>query len=156
MVNYKLDGKKIVPCESLLEWATAFESMDRHVADEKVLGLRVSTVFLGADHNFGFNNESEPVLFETMVFVGRTGHDIEMRRYCTWDEAEAGHKEIVANIKRHPWDNVIVPWAEYIKHRLRSKVFDLLFKVLVWAWPIVFKLKLAAHKMTDKIKAWWQ
>ena len=156
MLYYKLDVKKIIPCESLLVWAKTFGSTDRRVADEKAWGLRVSTVFLGIDHGSGFIDGSEPVLFETMVFVGRRGYDTEMRRYCTWDEAEAGHKEIVANIKHHPWDNAIVPWAKYIKLRLRSKFFELLFKVLVWAWPIVFRLELAAHKMTDKIKAWRQ
>ena len=155
MVNYKLDGKKIVPCESILEWAMAFESKDQHVADERVWGLRVSTVFLGIDHNFRFNG-SEPVLFETMVFVGRTGHDIEMRRYCTWDEAEAGHKEVVVNIKRHLWNCVVLPWAEYGIYRLRSKVFKLLNRILVWVWPAIYKLRLAVHKMTDRIKVWRQ
>lgn len=52
--------------------------------------VHVSTVFLVIDHNW---MGSPPVLFETMVFGGRL--DGEQERYCTVDEAEAGHKEVV-------------------------------------------------------------
>jgi hypothetical protein len=137
MVNYKLDGKKIVPCESILEWAMAFESIDPHVADEKIWGLRVSTVFLGIDHGYSFIEGSEPVLFETMVFVG--GRDIQMRRYCTWDEAEVGHKEIVATIKRHPWNLIALPWLR----------FTLMMIVLPRLQVVINKI----YELRDKIKS---
>jgi hypothetical protein len=52
----------------------------------------VSTVFLGLDHNFSM--VGPPLLFETMVFGGPLNG--ECRRYATWVEAEAGHREVVA------------------------------------------------------------
>jgi hypothetical protein len=62
----------------------------------------VSTVFLGMDHGYG---EGAPVLFETMAFEGdyhANGCKDEIEegsnRYRTWDEAVAGHKEIVSKL----------------------------------------------------------
>lgn len=53
--------------------------------------LRVSTVFLGLDHNF--TGKGPPILFETMVFGGTLE---EMgQRYHTEEEALKGHLEIV-------------------------------------------------------------
>ncbi|MCK4858907.1 MAG: hypothetical protein KAT58_13115 [candidate division Zixibacteria bacterium] len=57
---------------------------------------RVSTVFLGLDHNF--SGEGHPVLFETMVF-GESPLADEQERYCTWDEAVAGHAAMVKRVK---------------------------------------------------------
>lgn len=54
--------------------------------------LRVSTVFLGIDHSF---NESKPLLFESMVFPEGSYDEIECRRYYTYEEAIAGHKELI-------------------------------------------------------------
>lgn len=59
------------------------------VAQEHVGKVWVSTVFLGLDHSFG---QGDPILFETMVF--RDGHGEECERYCTWQEAEAGHRRV--------------------------------------------------------------
>lgn len=56
--------------------------------------VEVSTVFLGLNHNYF--KQGPPILFETMVFGGK--HDGYMNRYATWDEAKAGHKEIVEMI----------------------------------------------------------
>lgn len=53
-------------------------------------GVRVSTVFLGINHAF---HGDEPVLFETMIFGGE--HDSHTERYCTWEEAEAGHNKAI-------------------------------------------------------------
>lgn len=81
-----------VPCDDLLEWARSMEKR-RHVGDDgPTPGVRVSTVFLGIDHSFG--DDGPPVLFETMIFGGP--HNEEQWRYCTWDEAERGHKAAVA------------------------------------------------------------
>jgi hypothetical protein len=85
----------------MMTWAMWLENIDnRRVAYTVIdvdLGVEVSTVFLGLDHNF---SGGEPVLFETMVFgdVGDRRDEIEMDRYCTWAEAERGHAEIVANM----------------------------------------------------------
>jgi hypothetical protein len=151
---YKLDGKKIVQCESMLEWSMYFETACttgmRHVALDMVWGMRVSTVFLGIDHNF--YDDGPPVLFETMVFVGRSGRDEDMRRYCTWDEAEAGHKEIVANIKRHAWSLIVLPWIRYFARRLRNTTIELGNKVLSWMWPAVIEMRTAIAKIKAKLK----
>lgn len=88
--KYILKDKKVVACHDLLEWAKWFETADRHVADENVGKYRISTVFLGIDHNF---LGGEPILFETMVFSDDEDGDEE--RYSTWEEAEKGHKKMV-------------------------------------------------------------
>ena len=85
--KYILEGRKVVPCPDLLTWAKWFEKADRHVADDIKGQVRVSTLFLGLDQNFG---KRPPLLFETMIFGGQYDGDIE--RYSTWEEAERGHK----------------------------------------------------------------
>lgn len=93
-MNYLLDGKKIVPCHDVLEWAKKFEFMDRAVSKTALNYCDVSTVFLGVDHShFGIGPH---ILFETMIFGGE--HDQYQERYSTWDEAEKRHNEIVEAI----------------------------------------------------------
>jgi len=70
------------------------ESGDRFVKQTEKDGVKVSTVFLGLDHRFC--EEGDPLLFETMVFGGES--DSHMDRYCTWEEAEKGHEEMVKKI----------------------------------------------------------
>lgn len=74
-----------MPC-TLIGFAKWFEANDRQVAFDEIGGVRLSTVFLGLDHNFC--PEGPPLLFETMTFGG--GWEV-CERYATWDEAEAGH-----------------------------------------------------------------
>lgn len=89
MMYFLNDDKTYRPCD-VIEWGMQFEHMNRHVGDDLVDGNRVSTVWLGTDHNyFG----GEPLLLETMVFRGR--EDIYMRRYTTWEQAVEGHKKAV-------------------------------------------------------------
>lgn len=57
-------------------------------------GGYVSTVFLGLDHSFHIG---DPVVFESMYFVGNHGTD--QQRYKTWEEALAGHHLLVARHK---------------------------------------------------------
>ena len=56
---------------------------------------RVSTVFLGLDHDFlgslDLNPGYQPLVFETMIFGGE--HDGYQRRYRTLFDALAGHLE---------------------------------------------------------------
>lgn len=60
-------------------------------------GKVVSTVFLVLDHS---SDRGPPMLFETMVFPSETDfEEFYMRRYSTWDEAAAGHAEIVEALK---------------------------------------------------------
>ena len=86
--KYILRGKKAVRCNDVKKWARWFETADRHVAASVNSKARVSTVFLGLNHQWG---HGEPLLFETMIFGGE--HDQYQERYSTWDEAEAGHKK---------------------------------------------------------------
>ena len=88
--KYILKDRQAVPA-SLEEWAVWFETADRIVAKDEVGDAKVSTVFLGLDHNWG---DGPPVLFETMIFGGE--HDEYQDRCSTWDEAEQMHAKAVA------------------------------------------------------------
>lgn len=99
--KYILDGHTPVECDDVLTWGRWFETADRHVAQEERDGVRVSTVFLGLDHRFG--GDGPPILFETMIFGGP--HDEDQNRYCTWEEAEAGHVAMCA--KAFPQNNSV-------------------------------------------------
>lgn len=99
---YILNGREIVAVPNLLEWALWMERTNRHVGEDFIADFRVSTIFLGLDHNFF--KSARPILFETMVFgpaveykdfKGKTrlmseALDYQIR-YHTYDEAEQGH-----------------------------------------------------------------
>lgn len=79
-----------------LEWAKWYENAERRVALTKISeNIKVSTVFLGLDHNFML--DGPPAIFETMVFGGPM--DQNQERYSTWEEAEAGHEVMVAKVR---------------------------------------------------------
>jgi hypothetical protein len=80
----------------LLTWARWFEGNleTRRIGDTKIGKTRVSTVFLGLDHNYW---GGDPLLFETMVFGGPL--DSEMSRCATYAEAERQHAEAVATVR---------------------------------------------------------
>jgi hypothetical protein len=95
-MHYVLDSAHNVAEEpDLMKWAHWFEKADRHVGLTLVGDVKVSTVFLGLDHNWG--KQGPPIVFETMIFGGK--HDQYQERYCTWDEALAGHKQALALVK---------------------------------------------------------
>ena len=99
--HYILDGHEAKPVD-LMTWAKWFEKarQDRVVARTNVVpGSDVSTVFLGLDHQWG---DGPPLIFETMVFGGPL--DQETERYSTWEEAEAGHAQMVERVRRAPGD----------------------------------------------------
>lgn len=91
MEHYVLKGREIVPA-TLMEWGAMLEDPDSKRVAETITakGDRISTVFLGIDHGLGGNEK--PVLFETMVFKNGSGSEIYQERYCTYEEAEDGHK----------------------------------------------------------------
>jgi hypothetical protein len=83
------------------EWARLkFDAESRKVSDYARIGLdewddvRVSTVWLGMDHQFG---DGPPLIFETMVFGGPL--DDYQWRYVTEAEAIAGHDQVVAKVR---------------------------------------------------------
>jgi hypothetical protein len=90
---YILDGKMPRLEPDLLTWGRWLEDADRHVALSIQGDVRVSTVFLGLDHSFG---DGPPLLFETMAFVA--GEEQGCERSSTWEEAEAGHRRMVAEV----------------------------------------------------------
>jgi hypothetical protein len=91
---YVLNADGEIVAASLLEWGRYFEAADRHVANDMIGDVRVSTVFLGIDHSlYG----ERPVLFETLVFGGPL--DGEMDRYHTKEQASIGHKEMVDRVR---------------------------------------------------------
>ncbi len=94
MNQYILVEKQPVYEPDLTRWGNWMRDNDRHVALDEIGIFRVSTVFLGLDHSF---MGGPPLLFETMVFGGPL--NMEMDRYHTWREAEAGHKAMVERVK---------------------------------------------------------
>lgn len=92
--------------EGLIQWGEWMARAERHVGNDMVKGLWVSTVFLGLDHGWG----DTPLWFETMVFgprhlkevFGRShmlSSDLFCARYETLEEAKAGHALVVESIK---------------------------------------------------------
>lgn len=91
--HYILDGHNPVPEPDLWKWATCRSAFPNHVAEDfegEIDGMiiRVSTVFLGLDHNHW---GGPPILFETMIFGGP--HDGRQNRCSTWDEAVTMHQQ---------------------------------------------------------------
>jgi hypothetical protein len=103
-----LDGHEAVPVD-VLTWGLWFEThREERIVKQDIdegSGWKVSTVFLGLDHQW--RDGGPPHLFETMVFAPERRpvpaglKDVAdlMRRYSTWDEAESGHAAVVATMR---------------------------------------------------------
>lgn len=89
----EIDGELIV-VDNVHIWSALYEEINRRVASDEIGEVRVSTVFIGLDHNFG---DGPPLIYETMIFGGFHGDYCE--RYSTREEAEKGHKEAVLLVK---------------------------------------------------------
>ncbi len=117
MMHYILKGTKIVKEPDLIKWARWFEKGNRVIKQEAIMPgkaieasvkqeviipvkeaekntCRLSTVFLGIDHNY--IRKGKPILFETMVFNGKL--DGEMERYTTYNAALKGHERMKQRI----------------------------------------------------------
>ena len=87
---------------SVEEWSHLFESRMYgsddwwRVGETEVGDRRVSTVWLGLDHNYW--GDGPPLIFESMAF-GEGWDDEKVRRYSTWEQAEAGHAAMVAELE---------------------------------------------------------
>lgn len=101
----------------------------RRVAETIVLGVRVSTVFLGLDHGYF----GPPVLFESMAFWPGEHWEEQDRCGVEWSEAEDMHARMcqyvstvrarLAWIKRtwsECWYEARTDWARRWKHDIRS------------------------------------
>lgn len=94
-IYYKLNEDKTVSiCTQKEYFHHCRDDFQKHLGDDDIFGRRVSTVFLGINHNF---YGKKPILFETMIFDYKNadGDDIYSERYSTWDEAKAGHERAI-------------------------------------------------------------
>jgi hypothetical protein len=92
---YKLVNKVPVEC-SLMDWVISF-AKDKKV-DYTELGLfKVSTIFIGTDHNF--SGDGPPLLYETGVF-DKNNNNVYRKNYETLEQAKNGHWQIIENIKK--------------------------------------------------------
>jgi hypothetical protein len=109
-LHYMLNPDHSLRPAELLEWARWHE----HSYEERSVGLtivgpyRVSTMFLGLDHQFG---DGPPMIFETCVFdssasiedsfcPGRFIEHSEVQDRCsTWDQAVEMHAQVVARLE---------------------------------------------------------
>lgn len=116
-MNYRfilMDGVP-VPEPDLIRWAEWMEtSPDRCIAFSVVgEGLQVSTVFLGVDMGLGLNDTADPILFETMVFIGEHPVYGFQERYRTLEEAMLGHERGVTFAR-----------LQHLKIRLKRRNFN--------------------------------
>lgn len=79
-------------------------ALDHITLEDYGITIVVSTVFLVLNHNY--SHKGKPILFETLIFNG--GLHQSRNRYCTWKEAQAGHKKMVQRVKNHVWVNRIL------------------------------------------------
>lgn len=97
---------KVVPEPNVQKWREFMSNKDSRVVDRTDLlwGGWVSTVFLGLDHTLGFEaqNTERPIVYETMVFADMQMQDMDMDRYCTREEAKAGHERMVQKWQTNP------------------------------------------------------
>jgi hypothetical protein len=90
------------------KWALLFERRENRIIGQHrtLYGEKLSTVFLGLDHNFGFG---PPILFETMLFA--PGERRRLRRLwepstMTEAEREAEKAEEREKARRYPHDQL--------------------------------------------------
>jgi len=99
---FQKDGQPYPEPDAARQWGKDFEdSKGRTVGKDELLnGLLISTVWLGIDHSYGQSHR--PQIFESMVFFpDRSGDELEMWRYATWEEAERGHKTLVKKYRTY-------------------------------------------------------
>lgn len=97
MARYILMGHDVVLCEDWMAWALWFGGADRAVARDVIVRndadtVTISTVFLGNGLILG--KSGMPMVFESMVFGGPLGG--LAHHYCTWEDAERGHRHLLA------------------------------------------------------------
>src|SRR5436189_165925 len=85
--------------DGFFAWAEDMQNLYYRVVAVDTLpnGYRVSTVWLGLDHNFSL--EGPPLIFETMVFGKELWMDLDSARYATEAEAMEGHWRMVRKWK---------------------------------------------------------
>jgi len=98
MIRYfDRQGKPII---GTLEWGRMLEDREYCRVAETILddGTRVSTAWLGLDHNYG---DDPPLIFETTTFAEDDGDEQDQERYSTEQEALEGHQHMVEKWSPH-------------------------------------------------------
>lgn len=92
---YSRDGQPM----SLRQWAERFEDdlAYKHVRMSMVGEVEVSTVWIGLPQ--AGSTPERPLIFESMVFGGEL--DGYAWRWSTLEEAEAGHDQVLAEVREH-------------------------------------------------------
>ncbi len=85
-----------VPEPDLILWGLSLSGPGTRVGEDHIGKSRISTVFLGLDHNF--TRHGPPILWETMVFGGVLDEELD-RCSGTREQAEAMHAEMVKRVK---------------------------------------------------------
>lgn len=102
MNKYILDDNGVPAVENdTLKWGLWFEThrKQRIVKQEMVGKVKVSTVFLCLDHGWTVHDNPQPILWETMVFRGNLGQEMD-RCSGTRKDALAMHKRMVRRVKK--------------------------------------------------------
>jgi hypothetical protein len=81
-------------------WTQWFQTSNRQVDVTRIGEIKISTVFLGLDHNY--TKSGPPLVFETLVFGGE--HDGYCRRASTWKTAQFEHDFVCINIMNEERD----------------------------------------------------
>lgn len=97
---YILDNNNNPVAKPVFEAAQWLEDNDhrRTLKRDEIGDILVSTVFLGLDHSFPWNEDKTPVLWETMIFGGE--HDQYQERYTSHKDALEGHKKALTLITK--------------------------------------------------------
>lgn len=94
---------------SLEGWCALLRDHDyRRVALDYIGDVKVSTVWLGLDHNYF--GDGPPLIFETMVFGGPMDQD--PYRWSTEEEAKAGHDMAVDAVRLQIHTDTPIPHPE--------------------------------------------
>lgn len=93
---------EVIRATDVIEWAKAFENDGKRLVAQETEGeFFISTVFLGINMAFF---DGPPMVFETMVFDTER-QSVDMERYASWEDAEAGHKMIIERVKRGEYNS---------------------------------------------------
>lgn len=94
--TYILKYRKPILCVDMFKWHLFFKRIEnRRVRQTFINNIRISTIFLGINHNFRL--DGIPILFETMAF--KNHKEIDCRRCSTWRQALKQHWDMVARMK---------------------------------------------------------
>lgn len=102
---YILKNREVVPCDDVIEWGEFMQKPERIIKQENIGDIKVSTVFLGIDHDF-FRN-GPPLVFETMMFGGPFSHECLRSRHIL--HAKTDH-EVIVNLARFIYHTRGLSW----------------------------------------------